>query len=258
MTTEEEMREIERAGVKFRDKTEVTLDDFDHVLGQTPVEVVSNDSPKPPSAQDLRDRAEREEAERAKAEAKREARRRQDRRIRAERWDSTIPAVWRGAKLNDLAPDIATGVQKWIDRPDDRRWSMILYGPTGVGKTFTLYCVAREMWIDRYDIEIVEAKVLLDLLRPSQSGDPQAMLERIKTVEVLCLDDLGSEKVNDWTTERLEIIFNYRWERQLATVITSNIEPREFAELFGQRTASRLIGGSALIKVTGKDKRIHG
>jgi DNA replication protein DnaC len=258
MNPDDEMKELEKAGVQFRDpQEEHTLEDFETIFGKTEVTEVENAPIKKVTPEELRERFERQSADMVKSEVKREARRQQDRRIRGERWASVTPPVWRDACMDVLPDSIAAACQKWLDRPDNQKWSLVLFGSTGVGKTFTMYAVARELWIDRYDVEIIEVPVFMDLIRPS-SDDAGRTFDRMKSVEVLCLDDLGSERISDWTSERLDIILNHRWQYQLPTIVTTNVAPRDLAETLGERGASRLVGGSALVKFTGKDKRING
>ena len=80
---------------------------------------------------------------------------------------------------------------------------------------------------------------MLDWLRASYSAysdSYQERFDRIRTVPVLILDDLGAESGTEWAGEKIFQILNYRTVNQLATVITTNAG---LSELDG-RIASRL------------------
>jgi DNA replication protein DnaC len=104
---------------------------------------------------------------------------------------------------------------------------------------------------------------LLDALRPG--GDPETLAQAV-TVDVLILDDLGTEKPTEWTFERLYAVVNRRWLEELPTVGTSNLPAsRKSApdgydgptldEVLGPRMFSRLVGGSVPIRMSGPDRR---
>lgn len=61
-------------------------------------------------------------------------------------------------------------------------------------------------------------------LPPSQT-DPQAysaVMNRVKSVPLLVLDDMAAHCDTDWIKSELEQIVNHRYENKLATIITTN------------------------------------
>ena len=75
---------------------------------------------------------------------------------------------------------------------------------------------------------------------------------------LLIIDDLGAERGNEWTGERLYLIVNRRWLDGLPTIVTTNLTLGATGELLaqiGERTYSRLAHGAVAIKMTGKDLR---
>lgn len=66
---------------------------------------------------------------------------------------------------------------------------------------------------------------LLDWLRYSYGSDEisfEARFEEIRNVQLLVLDDLGTQNATPWAEEKLYQVFNYRYVNHLATVITTN------------------------------------
>ena len=92
----------------------------------------------------------------------------------------------------------------------------------------------------------------------SEGRGADGIVDRLILADVLILDDLGTEKVTDWSREQLFLIINGRYEDCRPTVITSNYAPghvgarfsgRDDDEVPGQRLASRLIDMCRVVNV---------
>jgi DNA replication protein DnaC len=152
--------------------------------------------------------------------------------------------------------------------PHDRGW--FLYGDAGHGKThqasaLLLHLLEKDPGFQRRGFRWVNVPEMLFELRSSYGNDPRYERELISscsTVGWLCLDDLGAEKISDWTLSTLYLIINKRYERELTTVITSNLSLDEMIERFGDdRLVSRIRGMCLPVQIlsAGGDKRIaHG
>lgn len=99
----------------------------------------------------------------------------------------------------------------------------------------------------------------LDDLRSSynEAPDPEFMevLSMMKNCKLLIMDDIGAEKSSEWVNERLLSIINTRIMKGLSTIYTSNMSLIEQEEHVGKRIASRIIGSTKEIHLTGADKR---
>jgi DNA replication protein DnaC len=72
---------------------------------------------------------------------------------------------------------------------------------------------------------------LLDHLRATFSPNSQISLDilfnQVRTVSLLILDDLGMQSASPWAKEKLYQIFNYRYNAELPTIITTSMEMKE-------------------------------
>ena len=68
-----------------------------------------------------------------------------------------------------------------------------------------------------------------------------ALIENWAECDLLVLDDLGAERVTDWTVEVLYGITNARYEAQLPTVFTSNHSLDDLDERLSARIADRIL-----------------
>ena len=67
------------------------------------------------------------------------------------------------------------------------------------------------------------------------------LFERLATVDLLHLDDLGAEKRTEWVLEQLYAVVNERYERQRSLIVTTNVEPHDLEKQLGARVVSRLV-----------------
>lgn len=99
----------------------------------------------------------------------------------------------------------------------------------------------------------------LDDLRSSYNEEPDPefveVLSMMKNCKLLIMDDIGAEKSSEWVNERLLSIINTRIMKGLSTIYTSNMSLIEQEEHVGKRIASRIIGSTKEIHLTGADKR---
>jgi DNA replication protein DnaC len=113
---------------------------------------------------------------------------------------------------------------------DPRGW-FVLSGATGCGKTHLAAAIGNYVASQQSSLPgksqplFVVVPDLLDHLRatfsPSSSTTLDRLFERVKTTELLILDDLGVESATPWAREKLFQLLNYRHAARLATVLTT-------------------------------------
>jgi DNA replication protein DnaC len=135
--------------------------------------------------------------------------------------------------------------------------SLLLLGPTGVGKTHAAYGALRR-YVDAGGTASVVIETAADLyaaLRPRPGVDSEDVFNGYAKAPVLFIDDLGAAKSSEWVEEINYRLINYRWNHQLATLITSNVPIRELGGYLGDRVASRLTGMCSTVVLKGQDRR---
>lgn len=146
----------------------------------------------------------------------------------------------------------------------ESRTSMLLYGTTGTGKT--TFMKAMHMTIGfMYQEEISRKEISNKFIKASELGailktDKEAYKE-VKGATCLFIDDLGfngeSELVNDYGVKArpIEDIIEYRYDKQLMTVCTTNLTSGEIREKYGDRIFSRMCESFSMVSVVGQDYR---
>ena len=155
-------------------------------------------------------------------------------------------------------------LEEFADRYPQARWrNIVLSGAGGLGKSFLLNCVYERVGSRGFPVTRVTAYRMFDAMRRRHVGDAEdadsftALLE----TPLLLVDDLGTEPMmRNITVEYLFLLINERMEAGLSTMVTTNLNPVQIQERYGERVCSRLFDrASALaIKLEGKDLRIHG
>ena len=98
----------------------------------------------------------------------------------------------------------------------------------------------------------VGAKVVCRDKGGEQSGDYQNLFD----CDLLIIDDLGTEFSNSFTTSQLFLCLNERLLRRKSTIISTNLNIPQLAELYSERTFSRVTSNYTMIKLIGSDIRI--
>jgi len=74
-------------------------------------------------------------------------------------------------------------------------------------------------------------------------------------VDLLVIDDIGSEKISEYSASILYSILNNRYSSMLPTIVTTNENSATLTEKYGSRIVSRIASG-VVQKIVGGDNRI--
>ncbi len=117
---------------------------------------------------------------------------------------------------------------------------LIFTGPYGCGKTHLAAAIANYRAEVDYPPQFLVVPDLLDHLRatfsPSSNVSLDHVFEEVRTTPLLILDDLGTQSTTPWVREKLYQLFNYRYNAELPTVITT----ANFKEEMDERLRSRM------------------
>lgn len=113
---------------------------------------------------------------------------------------------------------------------------MMLLGPAGTGKTYTLALTALAARGTGLDVRCVFAPTLFDLIH-EKSG----MVDVYEDCDLLLLDDFGVQYTADWVLSRFQSFVERRWSAQRPVCVTSNLTADRLKELAGyERFVSRV------------------
>lgn len=183
----------------------------------------------------------------------------QEARNRASRIErSGVPKLFRAADLtacDDLVQAYASG---------DMGNGLLLQGAFGSGKTYAACAVL----LSKVDSMTVRFVLMDDLLRECKATfngyeTEEEVVGRYANAGVLCIDDLGKERLTEWSLPILFSIINRRYERGKPTVITTNYRGADLLESMtvnGDSTTARAIisrmSTYERVVLQGEDRRI--
>ena len=125
-------------------------------------------------------------------------------------------------------------------KPDSYKKGLFLYGSMGSGKTYAMCAIANELAKRGIGCAVVYFPELIAQIKESFNDDGNTnpnMVEKLKNVPVLMLDDIGSESVTSWMRDEvLGRILNHRMNHELPTFFTSNFNFEQLQTHYGQTT----------------------
>lgn len=166
-----------------------------------------------------------------------------------------------GRSPYQAAQEAVARCREFIEAFDSTFQNLLLYGDTGVGKTFLSNCVARELLNSGHSVIYFTAAQLFAVFEKTafrrDKGAEQAMdSQNLFDCDLLILDDLGTEFSNSFTVSQLFLCLNERLLRRKSTIISTNLNIPQLAELYSERTFSRVTSNYTMIKLLGSDIRI--
>lgn len=177
------------------------------------------------------------------------------------RWRTAAPYRYRDATATH--PDVLAWARRAVKDRRDAGF-LVLTGTFGTGKTHQAYgalrCIA-EAGPGRFEMIAITAPDMYGLLRPGGSErGTEAELKRLCRIPLLLLDDLGTEKISEWTEEATYRLLNERYNECRPLIVTSNFPTRsddgeDLSDRLGGRIASRLAELTTVVVLEGPDLR---
>ena len=148
-----------------------------------------------------------------------------------------------------------------IEKFDTEKENLLLTGQTGLGKTFLCNCIAKELLDNGFTVLYFTAPQLFKLFEESRfhredmEDASKDMLDTLFDVDLLIIDDLGTESISTITISDLFNVINSRYLNQTSTIISTNLTFSQLKERYSERVVSRIIGQYTLLKFYGEDIR---
>jgi DNA replication protein DnaC len=174
------------------------------------------------------------------------------RRVRRQRAAGTFTQQMPKRFQRPFPGQIPDAVRTWTDDATGT-CNLVLWGEgIGTGKSHLGWRVGQRR-VDAGQWVVGWSMVMLNqALRPD--GDRGALQEALDC-DVLLIDELGGEKVSDWTLEQLLTVVGHRWENEKPVIVSTNLAPEDLERRYDARIADRLLDDAVLVEMTGTSRR---
>ncbi|MFC5631776.1 MULTISPECIES: primosomal protein DnaI [Streptococcus] len=143
-----------------------------------------------------------------------------------------LPKTYKKITFQDVYLDDVKRIEVFDDLirfvaeyPNSQQRGLYLHGDMGVGKSFMLAAMAREL-AEKKDVSTTFLhfpSFAIDIKNAINTGTVKEEIDLVKKAQVLILDDIGAEQSTSWVRDEvLQVILQYRMLEELPTFFTSN------------------------------------
>lgn len=171
--------------------------------------------------------------------------------INKEKYNSDISPRENIKKIKKLAEEFIDN----FDNPDSK--NLLFTGNTGLGKSFLSSCIANELILKGKTVLYQTSSEMLESILDYRFGKGNKNIEdNIYSVDLLIIDDLGTETINSIKSTELYNIINNRLLNNKKTIISTNLNIKNLYANYDERIVSRFIGYYNICRFFGEDIRL--
>jgi DNA replication protein DnaC len=151
-------------------------------------------------------------------------------------------------------------LRDWAQHFSPASDNLLLLGGTGLGKTHLSTAVAKTVLDAGHDVLYTTAVGMLSAFEAERFGNAsgpadESDVNRYYNVDLLIIDDLGTEVSNQFTVSTLYNVINTRLNLHRPTIISTNLMQEELRRRYWDRITSRLLGEYRPLIFLGTDVR---
>lgn len=155
----------------------------------------------------------------------------------------TRPEAWLGgdSPRNVMVKNLRAA-KNFVRNFGTKMQNMLLYGPTGTGKTFLCNCIAGALMKEGWAVVYMTAAEYFRLMADMAFGRSEQTVEGLMdSTDLLIIDDLGTEIETTANVSLMEETIDRRFRKKQSTVISTNLTPEDIRHRYIERIGSRLL-----------------
>ena len=174
---------------------------------------------------------------------------------------SDLPSGEYGFSPRENAKAILEIAKNFVKMNDNGSRQLLFYGTTGLGKTFTSECIAREFINKGKDVFYTSAPKLFTIFEDYKFGrnttdEARRTIEYISNVDLLIIDDLGTEFRTPYVDSILFDLINTAVNENKYMIVSTNLTTDQLESTYSQRITSRILGNFDTVLFFGDDIRL--
>ncbi|PET77575.1 hypothetical protein CN514_00845 [Bacillus sp. AFS001701] len=147
----------------------------------------------------------------------------------------------------------------------DKPENLFLYGTPGIGKSHLSVSITKELMKKGIAAAFIPAPKIFTKIKETWSKNSiiseSEFLRSLATIDCLVIDDIGTEyrsnkldEEDSWAKKKLFEVIDSRVGR--STIYTSNYDPNNLLEMYGERDFSRMIQHTTILEMYGQNNRM--
>lgn len=140
-----------------------------------------------------------------------------------------------------------------------KKGNILMYGETGLGKTFLTNCIAKELLDKGHSVLYLSSNQLFETVIAgyllNQKKELEELYKCIYNTELLVIDDLGTELTNNFVLSHLFEIINQRNCLGVSTLISTNLSIQQLRDRYSERIMSRIVDNYTVFHLYGDNIR---
>ncbi|MCQ2465864.1 MAG: ATP-binding protein [Oscillospiraceae bacterium] len=134
--------------------------------------------------------------------------------------------------------------------------NVFITGKTGLGKTHLSLAIAERLLSMNWNVVYGSSINLMDRIESEHFGRSEGdTLGIITDADLLIIDDLGTEYDKQFCTSTMYNIINTRLNKNIPTIISTNLSLQEIEVRYEPRIVSRIVSHYDILKFSGNDVR---